>query len=172
MSRIFFFTAPLHDIGKVGITDQVLLKPGELTPSETLTMRRHTVIGSETLQEVLRIYPNNQFIKMGMGIACSHHERWDGSGYPNGLSGDAIPLSARILAVADQYDALRNARPYKPPYEHQKTVDIITVGDGRTMPEHFDPAVLQAFRETSAELDDMFKSFLSTTVSVPNIYNC
>jgi cyclic di-GMP phosphodiesterase len=167
-----FFTAPLHDIGKVGITDQVLLKPGELTPSETVTMRRHTVIGSQTLQEVLRIYPNNQFIKMGMGIACSHHERWDGSGYPNGLSGDDIPLSARILAVADQYDALRNARPYKPPYDHQKTFDILTVGDGRTMPEHFDPAVLQAFKETSAEFESMFTSFQKSSASVPNSYKC
>jgi putative two-component system response regulator len=109
---------------------------------------------------------------MGRGIACSHHERWDGSGYPNGLSGEAIPLSARILAIADQYDALRNARPYKPPYDHQKTFDIITMGDGRTMPEHFDPAVLQAFKDINAEFESTFASFQKSSVSVPHLYNC
>lgn len=158
-------TAPLHDIGKVGIPDPVLLKPGNLTPQETATMRRHTLIGSETLQEVLRIYPNNQIIKMAMSIACSHHERWDGSGYPRGLRGEEIPLSARILAVADQYDALRNERPYKPPFDHQKTFDIITVGDGRTMPEHFDPEVLRAFIDTHLEFENMFESFLRIKVA-------
>lgn len=155
-----YLTAPLHDIGKVGIPDPVLLKPGKLTLDEIVTMKRHTLIGSDTLEEVLRSYPSNRFIKMGMGIARSHHERWDGSGHPDGLQGEEIPLSARILAIADQYDALRNARPYKEPFDHQKTWEIITTGDGRTMPEHFDPIVLEAFQDSKVEFDQVFAGFL------------
>jgi putative two-component system response regulator len=155
-----FLTAPLHDIGKVGIPDPILLKPGKLTSDEGAIMKMHTVIGSDTLEAVLRSYPGNRFIKMGMGIARSHHERWDGSGNPDGLKGEDIPLSARILAIADQYDALRNARPYKVPFDHEKTFEIITVGDGRTMPEHFDPLVLEAFKESRDEFERVFAGFL------------
>lgn len=158
-SENLFHTSPLHDIGKVGIPDTVLLKPDRLTPEETRVMRTHTLIGARTLEEVLRIYPNNLFVRMGAEIARSHHERWDGSGYPDGLRGETIPLAARILTLADQYDALRNARPYKPPIEHKKTCEIIIEGDGRTMPSHFDPRVLQAFVETRDQFESVFKSF-------------
>lgn len=158
-------TAPLHDIGKVGIPDAVLLKLDRLTPEEQAVMQAHTLIGARTLAEVVRIYPNNLFVRMGVEIARSHHERWDGSGYPEGLRGVAIPLAARILAVADQYDSLRNARPYKAAIDHKKTCDIITEGDGRTMPGHFDPRVLQAFVDTRDQFDSVFKSFWDTGVA-------
>ncbi|MGH9425029.1 MAG: HD domain-containing phosphohydrolase, partial [Terriglobia bacterium] len=154
-----FHTAPLHDIGKVGIPDAILLKPDRLTPEELAVMKTHTLIGASTLEEVLRGYPDNMFVKMGLKIARSHHERWNGSGYPDGLTGEAIPLAARILALADQYDALRNARPYKPPFAHKKACDIIIEGDGRTMPEHFDPRALQAFIDSREQFESIFKNF-------------
>jgi putative two-component system response regulator len=157
-----FHTAPLHDIGKVGVPDAVLLKPGSLTPSEIAIMKVHTVIGAKTLEEVLRTYPDNLFVRMGVEIARSHHERWDGSGYPDGLRGDGIPLAARIVAVADQYDALRNARPYKPPLSHKETCRIITEGDGRTLPSHFDPRVLRAFVAIRDQCESLFNSFQET----------
>lgn len=151
-----FHAAPLHDIGKVGIPDFVLLKPDKLTVEELQIMKRHTVIGASTLEEVFRRYPNNVCVRMGMEIARSHHERWDGSGYPDGLSGDDIPLGARILAVADQYDALRNLRPYKPAFDHEKTCNTILMGDGRTLPDHFDPRVLLAFADSKDQFEDAF----------------
>ena len=116
----------LHDIGKVGIPDRVLLKPGRLDDGEFAIMRSHTVLGANTLAAVREQYPSNAFVNMGIAIARSHHERWDGSGYPDGLAGDAIPLPARILTVADQYDALRSTRPYKPAFDHQRAYAIIT----------------------------------------------
>ena len=154
-----FHTAPLHDIGKVGIPDAILLKPGRLTPEEFEIMKTHTNIGAATLEEVIRVYPDNLFVRMGAKIAKCHHERWDGSGYPDGLKGEAIPISARILAIADQYDALRNPRPYKPALDHRKTCEIIIEGDGRTMPIHFDPSVLQSFKELRGEFDSVFREF-------------
>ncbi len=141
-----FHAAPLHDIGKVGIPDSILLKPGRLTPEEFEIMKTHTLIGAKALEAARSQYPRNDFVNLGIAIARSHHEKWDGSGYPDGLVGEAIPMAARIMAVADVYDALRSHRPYKPAFSHEHTVKIITMGDGRTMPHHFDPAVLQAFQ--------------------------
>ena len=154
-----FHTAPLHDIGKVGIPDSILLKPERLTPQEFEVMKTHTLIGAETLDQVVRLHCDNLFVCMGATIARCHHERWDGTGYPDGLRGDAIPVSARILTIADQYDALRNARPYKPALDHKRTCEIIIEGDGRTKPGHFDPRVLRAFKEVRDEFDAVFRSF-------------
>lgn len=159
-------TAALHDIGKVGIPDPILLKPGPLTEAERTVIRTHTVIGARTLEEVLQCHPENRFINMGMSIARSHHEKWDGSGYPQGLGEDRIPLSARILTIADHYDALRNARPYKTALDHKTTCEIMLEGDGRTRPSHFDPLVLRAFKESEAEFARIFQSFRDAAVAV------
>ncbi|MFH0730786.1 MAG: two-component system response regulator [Pseudomonadota bacterium] len=138
-----YHASPLHDIGKVGIPDNILLKPGKLTPEEFEIMKTHTLIGAKTLQTIHGKYPKNAFINMGITIARSHHEKWDGSGYPDGLAGEDIPLAARIMAVSDVYDALRSERPYKPAFTHEKSCGIIIEGAGR----HFDTAVINAFTE-------------------------
>lgn len=135
-----YHASPMHDIGKIGIPDYVLLKPGGFTPDEWDIMRTHCTLGATILAS-----GTSRYTRMGAEIALSHHERWDGSGYPNGLKGEAIPLAARIMQICDVYDALRSQRPYKPPIDHQRSVDIITQGDGRTRPEHFDPTVLACF---------------------------
>ncbi|HML78684.1 HD domain-containing phosphohydrolase [Geobacter sulfurreducens] len=133
--------APLHDIGKVAIPDSILQKPGKLTPEEFEAMKSHTVIGADTLQLVFNSYPGNMFIGMGIEIALYHHERWDGSGYPDGLVGKNIPLPARIMALADVYDALRSDRCYRKGLTHDQARTIILEGDGK----HFDPEVVMAF---------------------------
>ncbi|HAE37608.1 MAG TPA: two-component system response regulator [Candidatus Riflebacteria bacterium] len=145
--------APLHDVGKVGIPDAILLKPGTLNYAEFEIMKTHTLIGAQALKAVADKYPKNNFLNMGVCIARSHHERWDGTGYPDGLAGEAIPLVARIMTMADIYDALRSKRPYKGPFTHEQTCRIIVEGDGRIKPEHFDPLVLAAFKSVEAELD-------------------
>lgn len=142
-----YHASPLHDIGKVGIMDTILLKPSRLDADEFETMKTHTLIGSRTLQSVHDQYPHNAFLNMGIEIAHFHHEKWDGSGYPDGLSGEAIPLSARIMAIADVYDALRSKRPYKGPFPHEKSRDIVIDGCG----SHFDPVVIEAFIGLEAE---------------------
>jgi putative two-component system response regulator len=133
--------APLHDIGKVGIPDAILLKPGKLDGAELEEMRRHTTLGAETLESVHAQYPGNDFLRIGIEIAKSHHEKWDGSGYPSGLAGRAIPLAARIVAVADVYDAVRSKRTYKPALPHEVARDIVLDSRGT----HFDSAVVDAF---------------------------
>jgi putative two-component system response regulator len=133
--------SPLHDIGKVAIPDAILLKPGRLTDEEFAVMKAHTTFGADTLELVLEKHPANAFVRMGIEIARSHHEKWNGSGYPDGLKGRAIPLSARIMAVADCYDALRSERNYKSAYSHEKSRDIIIRGCGGD----FDPEVVDAF---------------------------
>lgn len=134
-------SAPLHDIGKVGVPDAVLMKPGRLTPIEFELVKTHTTIGSSTLRAVLERHPGNADVAMGADIARSHHERWDGGGYPDGLSGTAIPLSARIMAVADVYEAMRSVRPYKDACTHEECVEAILAGAGT----QFDPAIAAAF---------------------------
>ena len=142
-----YAASPLHDIGKVGIEDGVLLKPGALTDNEWVLMKRHPIIGAETLREVDRQHPGNAFIHTGIDIAEGHHEKWDGSGYPYGRAGEEIPLVARILALGDVYDALTSKRCYKDAFSHKKSRSIIEEGSGR----HFDPDVVLAFFEQEDE---------------------
>lgn len=155
-----YHASAMHDIGKVGIPDDILYKSEKLTPTEYSTMKKHTTLGAKTLSVAINSYPNNKLIMMGKEIALTHHERWDGSGYPHGLKGEAIPLAGRIMNIADQYDAMRNKRPYKPPFDHDKTFKIITNGDGRTMPDHFDPRILDAFKSLANEFNDIYESFM------------
>jgi len=147
-----FYAAPMHDIGKVGIPSEILLKPGKLTPEEFSLMKTHTTIGGRILSDSV-----SDIIRMAEVIALSHHERWDGTGYPRGLKGEEIPIEGRIYNICDQYDALRSKRPYKPPFKHQKVIEILTQGDQRTMPGHFDPQVLEAFREVADEFNRIFE---------------
>lgn len=136
-----FCASPLHDIGKVAIPDCILLKAGELTDEEFEIMKTHTTRGAETLELVLEKHPANEFVRMGIEIARSHHEKWNGAGYPDHLAGCEIPISARIMAVADCYDALRSQRCYKEAYSHEVSQDIIVRQSGH----HFDPDVVHAF---------------------------
>jgi len=141
--------SPLHDIGKVAISDTILLKPDKLTPAEFEIMKTHTSLGAKTLESVRDEYPGNGFVTVGIDIAQYHHEWWDGSGYPDGLAGDEIPLSARVMALADVYDALRSERVYKPPIPHDEACQIIWE-EGRL---HFDPDVVGVFFELEGEFD-------------------
>ncbi|MEM1178606.1 MAG: HD domain-containing phosphohydrolase [Acidobacteriota bacterium] len=134
-------SSPLHDIGKVGIPDAILRKPGPLTPEEQTIMRTHTTIGGDTLRGVLEKFRGPTFLMMAMEIAYHHHERWDGKGYPSGLSGHDIPLAARIVAVVDAYDAITSRRPYKEPVSHEEAVRRILVD--REL--HFDPVLVDTF---------------------------
>ena len=131
----------LHDIGKVGIRDAILLKPGKLTPEEFDTMKTHTLIGGDAIAEMASKVKSRSFLTLAKDIAYHHHERWDGRGYPSGLKGKSIPLSARIVSLADVYDALTSARPYKPAFSHEKAMKIIMEGKG----SQFDPTVVEAF---------------------------
>ncbi len=138
---LLYKSAPLHDIGKVGVRDDILLKPGPLTDAEFAVMRRHTVYGRDAIQAAARNLGDNSFLRLAQEIAYTHQERWDGSGYPQGLAGEAIPISGRLMAIADVYDALISRRVYKAPFTHAKAVVVIRDGRG----SHFDPAMVDAF---------------------------
>ncbi len=139
--RLVYATAPLHDIGKVGIPDSVLLKPGRLSDNEFDIMKMHAMIGAQTLEAALARYPGAEFLEMARDIAQGHHEWWDGSGYPGKVAGAAIPLSARIVALADVYDALTSKRVYKQAFSHYVAAPIILKESGT----HFDPVLVEAF---------------------------
>ncbi len=148
-----FYASPMHDIGKIGIPDAVLLKRGSLDENEWAMMKSHCTLGAEILRR-----GSSPYVEMGASIALHHHERWDGTGYPYGIAGEAIPLAARITMLCDQYDALRSVRPYKPAFTHERSFEIITQGDGRTTPSHFDPDILAAFIRTHARFDDIYNA--------------
>lgn len=142
--ELLFKCAPLHDIGKVGVPDAILLKPGRLDPEEWEEMKRHTIYGRDALRSAAKVLGGSSYISLAQEIAYTHHEKWDGSGYPEGLSGRGIPLAGRLMAVADVYDALISPRVYKKAFSHDKARDIILNGQGR----HFDPHLVDAFLQT------------------------
>lgn len=136
-------SAPLHDIGKVGVRDSILLKPGKLSDPEFEEMKKHTINGKEAICASTKRLGANSFLDIAKEIAFSHHEKWDGTGYPERLKGEAIPISGRIMAVVDIYDALISKRVYKLPYSHEKAKAIMLEGKGG----HFDPDIIDAFME-------------------------
>jgi putative two-component system response regulator len=157
--QILFKSAPLHDIGKVGIPDSILLKPGSLSVSEFEIMKTHPALGRNTIEhaEELLVTPSS-FLLTAKQIAYSHHEKWDGSGYPEGLAGEAIPLSARMMALADVYDALVNKRVYKPALSHEEATEIIV--RGRSC--HFDPAMVDAFLDLAEDFKRIAELYKDT----------
>jgi hypothetical protein len=142
--------APMHDIGKLGIKDMILLKPGKLTDEEFEEMKKHTIYGYEILKD-----STIDILKMASNVALCHHEKYDGTGYPRGLKGEEIPIEARIVAVADVFDALTSRRPYKEPYEIERAVEIIEKDSGK----HFDPKVVQAFKKALPEMIKILKKY-------------
>ncbi len=148
--ELVFYASPLHDIGKVGIEDDILLKPGKLTPDEFETMKTHSDIGYEILRS-----SENPFLQAGAQIARSHHEKYDGSGYPAGLKGDEIPIFGRITAIADVFDALTSERPYKKSWSFEQAMEYITSQSGK----HFDPDLVSIFVKNLDTVQDIFHSF-------------
>ncbi|MDF1485096.1 two-component system response regulator [Ramlibacter sp. H39-3-26] len=145
---MLYKSAPLHDIGKIGIPDSILLKPGKLTVEEFEIMKTHTTLGRDAIEEAeRRLGTKVEFLQTAKEIAYSHQEKWDGSGYPEGLVGDAIPVSARLMAVADVYDALISRRVYKPAFTHEQACAIVSKGRGT----HFDPDIVDAFMELTED---------------------
>jgi putative two-component system response regulator len=147
-----FYASPMHDIGKVAIPDAIQQKPGPLDALEWQIMKTHTTIGAEILEG-----SSSPYLQMAVDIAKYHHERWDGEGYPNGLKGEEIPLTARIMNICDQYDALRSERPYKSAFDHETSCGIILDGNDRTSPEHFDPEVLEVFRKCRGRFVEIYE---------------
>jgi putative two-component system response regulator len=146
-----FYASAMHDIGKVCVPGHVLAKPGPLTAEELLLIHRHPEAGAALIAN-----SKSPVLAMGAELAANHHECWNGDGYPNQVAGERIPLSARIVMLCDQYDALRSQRPYKPALTHEEVFRIITRGDGRTLPEHFDPEILSVFQRFHGRFADIF----------------
>jgi putative two-component system response regulator len=151
-AELMVYASPMHDIGKVGIPDAILLKKGPLTTEEFEVIKGHTTIGARILS-----HSKSPFLRAAEKFALYHHERWDGTGYPLGLAGEAIPLEGRILNILDQYDALRSRRPYKPALSHDEAMEVLTKGDGRTLPGHFDPVVHARFVESQDRIQEIYE---------------
>ena len=161
--EMLYKSAPLHDIGKVGIPDSILLKPGKLTPEEFEVMKTHTTLGRDAILAAEKLIDApSSFLKFAREIALSHQEKWDGSGYPEKLAGDAIPVSARLMALADVYDALISARVYKPAVPHEKAVAIMKEGRGK----HFDPDMVDAFMAIAPEFQAIAERYQDSAGAV------
>jgi putative two-component system response regulator len=158
----FFYAGPMHDVGKIGIPDTILLKQAPLTPEEFDIMKTHTTLGVSILTG-----GSSPIMKSAERFAQHHHERWDGTGYPAGLREEEIPLEGRIFNIADIYDALRSRRPYKPPFAHDRAFRIIAEGDGRTLPGHFDPRILEAFKDNHRRFDELYEEHTDHVEAVP-----
>ena len=153
---LLYKSAPLHDVGKVGIPDNILLKPGKLTDDEFETMKQHPMIGAQALSIAeSQMEGDSSFLMLAKEIALTHHEKWDGSGYPQKLEGEDIPLSGRLMALADVYDALISKRVYKPGFSHEKARGIILEGKGT----HFDPQIVEAFMRVEDEFKAIAKQY-------------
>lgn len=148
-----YYASPMHDIGKMAIPDHILLKPCGFTQDEWEIMKTHTLAGAEILAG-----KTSPYLQMGADIALNHHERWDGSGYPNKIKGEAIPLAARIMTICDVYDALRSKRPYKSAFDHAHAIEVIVKGDGRTLPAHFDPLILETFKQARESFREIYQN--------------
>jgi putative two-component system response regulator len=151
LSHLLFDAAPL---GKVGVPDAILQKPGKLEDNEWTLIRLHPSIGANLLD-----HRSSPLLQMAREIALGHHENWDGSGYPLGLRANAIPESARLVHLVDVYDALRSTRPYKNGFTHLRAVEIISRGDGRTLPHHFEPRLVEAFQKIHAEFEAIYETY-------------
>lgn len=152
-------SVPLHDIGKVGISDAILYKQDRLSPQEFEEMKRHTIYGYDAIVRTEETLGYSSFLKYARELARSHHEKWDGTGYPDGLKQEDIPISARMMMLADTYDALRSKRPYKEAYSHEKAFEILMNGDDRLRPEHFDPMLLEVFRNIHYKFEAISNEF-------------
>ncbi len=148
-------SAPLHDVGKIKIPDRILNKPGKFTDEEYEIMKTHTTAGKQIMDSVISTVEGENYLMEARNMAAYHHERWDGKGYPENLSGEDIPLSARIMAVADVFDALSSPRVYKPAYSLEKSLEIIQEGNG----SHFDPKCVEVFLESIDEIKGVLKKF-------------
>jgi len=154
-------SSALHDIGKVGIEDRILLKPGPLTADERTRMQEHAAMGGECLREIEQRLGSSNFLQMAREIACSHHERWDGTGYPNGIKGEAIPLAARIVSIVDVYDALSSRRVYKGPRKHEECVSIIRQAAGT----QFDPDLVAVWLGVEGKFRDIARRYANAAPS-------
>jgi putative two-component system response regulator len=152
--HLVFDAAPLHDLGKVGVPDAVLQKASALDENEWNLIKLHPSIGANLLH-----HPSSPLLRMAGEIAFGHHENWDGSGYPLGLRGDQISQAAHLVHVVDVYDALRSTRPYKTGFTHAEAVEIMTRGDGRTLPQHFEPRLIHSFQKTHTEFEAIYETY-------------
>ena len=154
------YASPMHDIGKIGIPSDILLKPGMLTPEELALVKTHTTLGGRILSG-----SRSSYLQMAESIAITHHERWDGSGYPRGHRGEDIPIEGRIAAFADQYDALRSMRPYKAPFDYVMAYRIMVEGNERMGPRHFDPRILEVFKDTHKAFEKIYEHYKDAPAS-------
>jgi putative two-component system response regulator len=165
MQERMYFTSPMHDIGKISVPDSILTKPSKLTNEEFETVKQHTTQGYQILKD-----SESEILQTAAEIALTHHENYDGTGYPENLKGEEIPLSGRIIKILDVYDSLRSERVYKDAFSHDKTMKIITEGDGRVEPEHFDPKILSLFKIHEQEINEIFEKINASEMDFRHIF--